>query len=476
MLLGVVLHASLSFFPGFWPVKDDTATFDGPYDEILHAIHGFRMPLFFLLSGFFTTMLWRQRGLSGLVAQRAKRVALPLALAMVTIVPLVGWVSDDVITDRADNLLISSYVHNTSAVESLLANGANPNEPRGGSGEAPLHAAALVGNAQIAELLIEAGANPEALDDKGDSPLGWAFFAGSAAVADTLVAAGHPDFRPAGGDWDDIEGWGFGARELDQDVIRLDSWVASFHHLWFLWFVLWLAAGFVTVAALAGRSEGESTTASWSGRLMWLLIPLTLLPQYLMGERGAAPVFGPDTSTGLVPLWHVLAYYALFFAFGALAYGRHNRAGTPVIEAAGRGSMFILPVTFLVVFPVALVLTFESHGWLTASVAQVIYTWAMIFGLLGAFRAVLATPRRGVRYLSDSSYWIYLVHVPLVIWIQAQISGWNLPSGVKFVGLNVSVVAVSLLTYQLCVRYTPIGTMLNGKRVRPPRRTSTSVS
>ena len=436
MLLGVVLHASLSFFPGFWPVKDDTATFDGPYDEILHAIHGFRMPLFFLLSGFFTTMLWRQRGLSGLVAQRAKRVALPLALAMVTIVPLVGWVSDDVITDRADNLLISSYVHNTSAVESLLTNGANPNEPRGESGEAPLHAAALVGNAQIAELLIEAGANPEALDDKGDSPLGWAFFAGSAAVADTLVAAGHPDFRPAGGDWDDIEGWGFGARELDQDVIRLDSWVASFHHLWFLWFVLWLAAGFVTIAALAGRGAGESTTASWSGRLMWLLIPLTLLPQYLMGERGAAPV----------------------------------------IEAAGRGSMFILPVTFLVVFPVAVVLTFESHGWLTASVAQVIYTWAMIFGLLGAFRAVLATPRRGVRYLSDSSYWIYLVHVPLVIWIQAQISGWNLPSGVKFVGLNVSVVAILLLAYQLCVRYTPIGTMLNGKRVRPPRRTSTSVS
>ncbi|MGZ0220349.1 MAG: hypothetical protein ACKVIY_15180, partial [Acidimicrobiales bacterium] len=158
------------------------------------------------------------------------------------------------------------------------------------------------------------------------------------------------------------------------------------------------------------------------------------------------------------------------------AYGRHNRAGTPVIEAAGRGSMFILPVTFLVVFPVALVLTFESHGWLTASVAQVIYTWAMIFGLLGAFRAVLATPRRGVRYLSDSSYWIYLVHVPLVIWIQAQISGWNLPSGVKFVGLNVSVVAILLLAYQLCVRYTPIGTMLNGKRVHPPRRTSTSVS
>ncbi|MFM1558046.1 MAG: acyltransferase family protein [Roseibacillus sp.] len=47
---------------------------------MLHAIHGFRLPLFFLVSGFFTAMLWRHRGLKELVKLRSKRILLPLAI------------------------------------------------------------------------------------------------------------------------------------------------------------------------------------------------------------------------------------------------------------------------------------------------------------------------------------------------------------------------------------------------------------
>lgn len=56
MLLGIGLHASLSFFPSFWPAQDSTSDINGPFDELLWAIHGFRMPVFFLLSGFFTAI------------------------------------------------------------------------------------------------------------------------------------------------------------------------------------------------------------------------------------------------------------------------------------------------------------------------------------------------------------------------------------------------------------------------------------
>ncbi len=478
MLLGIVLHASLSFLPGFWPAEDNTASFDGPYDEILHFIHGFRMPLFFLLSGFFTAMLWRRRGLRSLLSQRVKRVALPLAIAMMTIIPLMNWVSDQAIAAQIDDLLIGAYTQNTTAVEDLLTNGAHPDKARGSQGETPLHAAAVLDDAEIAELLLEAGADPVALDIKGDSPLAWAYYSGSEEVADLLIAAGHPEIRPGGTDWEDLDNWGFGASESDEDDVGLESWVASFHHLWFLWFILWLVAGFAVIAAIndsrltsgtgVQQSEGGSTTSSWPGRLMWVLIPLTLLPQFAMGEQGEVPTFGPDTSIGVVPLWHVLAYYAVFFGFGALAYARKTPAGKPVIEVVGRGWMIILAVTVLVVFPVALGFTFDGD-WYLASILQVSYAWAMIFGLLGAFRAWFATERRGVRYLSDSSYWLYIVHLPLVIWLQSWISEWDLPSGVKFVGLNVTVGAFLLLTYRLFVRYTPIGTLLNGKRIRPDR-------
>ena len=89
MLLGIVLHGALAFIPGAWVVSDASVEGDGtPFAWLTMAIHGFRMPLFFLMSGFFTAMLWRQRGLRALVRQRAQRLLLPLAIAMLTVIPL----------------------------------------------------------------------------------------------------------------------------------------------------------------------------------------------------------------------------------------------------------------------------------------------------------------------------------------------------------------------------------------------------
>ena len=89
MALGVVLHGALTFIPGAWPVTDASVKDDGtPFTVLVTAIHGFRMPLFFLMSGFFTAMLWRQRGLSSLVHHRAQRLLLPLALATLIVTPL----------------------------------------------------------------------------------------------------------------------------------------------------------------------------------------------------------------------------------------------------------------------------------------------------------------------------------------------------------------------------------------------------
>ena len=51
-----------------------------------------------------------------------------------------------------------------------------------------------------------------------------------------------------------------------------------------------------------------------------------------------------------------------------------------------------------------------------------------------------------------------------------MVRDWNLPAEVKFLMISVAVTALLLLTYQLFIRYTPIGTMLNGKKVRPSDR------
>ena len=92
MLLGILLHASLAYVPGIpWPVQD---TQPAPWLGLLFlVIHGFRMPLFFLVSGFFTAMLWQRRGPRAMLAQRYKRVFVPLVLGFCTLLPLFDWVN-----------------------------------------------------------------------------------------------------------------------------------------------------------------------------------------------------------------------------------------------------------------------------------------------------------------------------------------------------------------------------------------------
>lgn len=86
MVLGLVVHASLAFFPIPWIVHDTRPS--GVLPIVFVVIHGFRMPLFFLLSGYFTMLVYRRRGLGSLLHQRVLRIAIPLLLALVTIVPL----------------------------------------------------------------------------------------------------------------------------------------------------------------------------------------------------------------------------------------------------------------------------------------------------------------------------------------------------------------------------------------------------
>ena len=483
MLLGIGLHASLAFFPAPWWVQDRTSGIDGLYDEFLWAVHGFRMPVFFLMSGFFTALLLRRRGLGPLLRHRLRRVALPLALGLVTIVPLVNWVGEQAVISGArasvaeDDIFAKVFLGDVSGVEELLDRGFDVDLTGEPGGWTLLHAAAFTGDVAMVELLLSRGAEPApvASASEGETPLGVAFHFGHEQVADLLVAYRGGDPLPEGLEWSEIPGWGKGAEasgEKDDSlaVLDLSDAIERFHHLWFLWFLLWLVAGFSVVAWVADRRGPERAgRGAWPRWIMWSMMPLTLVPQLYMGGGGAYPIFGPDTSDGFLPLPHVLLYYATFFAFGALMYGRQGRKGMLVVDTIGRPWWVFLPVSFLVMFPAGLVFTFEKEvfSWPVASVLQVLYAWGMCFGLMGLFRVLLPKERRGIRYLSDSSYWLYLAHLPLVIVAQMIVRDWNLASGVKFLMILVVVTALLLLSYQLFIRYTPIGTMLNGKKIRP---------
>jgi len=103
---------------------------------------------------------------------------------------------------------------------------------------------------------------------------------------------------------------------------------------------------------------------------------------------------------------------------------------------------------------------------LLCSLFTVLYAWLMIFGLIGLFRRSFSEGNRRIRYISDSSYWLYVMHLPPIMLLQIWMSGWPWPSAIKFLAICMVSTGALLLIYEYAVRYTWIGTMLNGKKTR----------
>lgn len=525
MLLGIALHAALSFTDFPWVVQDRSR--ESAFGLLVLAIHGFRMPLFFLLSGFFTAMLWRRRGVEGLVRHRAKRIALPLVLGCVTVVPatwaVMGWAAArdtssgvvpadsgaDIWTAAAYGDLEAlrgfvedgaslggaepTYGHSPlgwavlggqdAAIDFLLDAGADPNT-RYRDQNTALHTAAFFGRAEATRRLLEAGADVDARNVHGETPLDslrhdrgtTEYIAGllQIPVEFAAVAAGRERIREM------LVGRGAPASAAPQEpadglLIALMS-VPFFQHLWFLWFLCWLVAGFALVVVVFRpfpRVQVPSLLIATPLCLLWL-VPLTLLTQSFMHRGGSLPGFGADDSAGLLPLPHVLAHYAIFFGFGALIYGR----GAP--ERLGRAWWLQLSLALLLV-PFTLALSLQTPEGrelvaddglrrLLSSLGQVLFAWLMTFGLMGLFGRLLGRERTGVRYVSDSSYWLYLAHLPLIIVGQVLLSGVALPAGGKLALLVAGSTLILLVSYQLLVRHTWLGRLLNGPRARrsPP--------
>ncbi len=82
MLAGVAFHAALAYSPlmaGFFPTADRQNS--AVVDVLAWGLHLVRMPLFFLVSGFFAAWVLDTRGGAALARQRVRRVLLPFLVA-----------------------------------------------------------------------------------------------------------------------------------------------------------------------------------------------------------------------------------------------------------------------------------------------------------------------------------------------------------------------------------------------------------
>jgi peptidoglycan/LPS O-acetylase OafA/YrhL len=60
-------------------------------DAVLWTIHVFRLPLFFLVAGFFAALLVRGRGTREFLRNRAIRIGIPLIIGVLAVIPFITW-------------------------------------------------------------------------------------------------------------------------------------------------------------------------------------------------------------------------------------------------------------------------------------------------------------------------------------------------------------------------------------------------
>lgn len=315
MLLGLVLHAALSFLDIPWAVQDSQRA---PWMGLVTAsIHGFRMPLFFMISGYFTAMLWQKRGTRGLIKHRAKRIALPLAIGTATLVPLTWGIiiwsaiiggadrDGDAPPDPTRDIWTAAAFGDTDALLDHIEAGAPLNAEEPVYGQSPLAWSIITDQRATFEVLLDAGADPGATYRDANAPMHTAAFFGRAWAAEALLEAGAAPFPVnANGETPlDSAAHGEGITmiiagalgiELDFAAVRAgraeivamleslpeedgaaaapDADAASgngmrllgpvlfefpfFHYLWFLWFLCWLVAAFAIAAPIATRLAG----------------------------------------------------------------------------------------------------------------------------------------------------------------------------------------------------------------------------
>lgn len=253
-------------------------------------------------------------------------------------------------------------------------------------------------------------------------------------------------------------------------VVTEAQWLrwGKVYHLWFLASLILFSGGAVIVQFLVNSQANRAATIATRVKHALFRAPgvigLTLCVAAFM-----IPSYSSGTGQG-TDGWMQLAVFG-FFLLGWTLF--HWRDLLPKLTAR----WWLGPAVALAVMPLC--------GWATrerllaedvadlklgliAGSTNAVLAVAMTLGLLGIFQRFFATRGAFGQYVSDASYWIYLIHFPVVIAAGGIMSVFNLPAVAKYLATIALSLPVILGSYEVLVRRSPMGKVLGA----PPREAS----
>jgi peptidoglycan/LPS O-acetylase OafA/YrhL len=371
LLLGIILHATLSFIPTptrFWIIQDTHPSMI--LALLFFAIHVFRMTTFFLMAGFFAHMSFHRRGAWGFVKDRMQRIGLPLVVAWLIVFPTMVMV--------------------------------------------------------------------------------------------VIWAAGFPNGGPVPG-----------APSRPPVVPRF-----PLAHLWFLYVLLEFYAATLLLRGGVVWLDRSGRLRTCADHLIAHVMRSPLAPAILAVPIGIAfsldptwvgwaGVRTPDQS--LLTNLQALIGFGTAFGFGWLLHRQidllrilEKRWLIHLAFAIALIAMsFVLALSDVHSIPISI-----DAMRLAGAAFYALAIWTTTFAAIGLALRFMSGFNPARRYLADASYWLYLIHIPIVMALQVAVSPLDWPWPIKFATILVVALSVMLVSYHLLVRYTFIGFVLNGRRLR----------
>lgn len=370
LLVGVIFHAGLSFtyiFHEVWPTADTQSSLAADY--FLWFFHTFRMPLFFLIAGFFAHLLIQKRGTGGFIKHRFIRITLPF---------LVFW-------PLCLAAIIAIFVY---AAKNM-----------------PVHTF-------IIDMIRMSMENPEAMQGQ-EPPL-------------------------------------------------------STTHLWFLYYLTIFCAAAALIHRFAPLKERVATLLTHPVSLLLVFPLLTAL--FTINKYMPHPA--PEK---IIPELWALGFFGLFFLVGWALFVKQEvisnlQRKVPLlcVSVTVNYAIFAYAMPAPLGIEAAMSMMHTPPELDTFSVLRLITTgflaWHATLLCLALGQRYLDKANALMRYLADGSYWVYIVHIPIVFYLQLYFHTLELPIITEFLLISALTLGTGYLSYAILVRHTPIGWWLNGRK------------
>ena len=264
-----------------------------------------------------------------------------------------------------------------------------------------------------------------------------------------------------------VSGWIMGAESMQGEANIIAALVTSFSdfkglsmslfvgtHLWFLYYLT--LATFLTLLLYLLHTKLSQFTPKLAGRMHFIFVhTLTRKGLYLLVIALAACClwymqhWGVDTpDKSLTPQWPVLCLYSGFFLFGWVLFNHQNTLADFMKLSAFKVGVWLCSCIAAVMLS-RYQMQYMHEYYLQIKVAFVIsyavMMWTSCMLFIGLFKKIANKPNAFTQKLADTSYGLYLVHLPLVVWLQVAVAELTMPLTFKLFIICTSTVAISLL-------------------------------